>query len=163
MIYPLDQAREVLRFYREYCLTLPDEGMAVAALLTSPDGVPVVAMALGYNGPASDGEKVLAPARAFGSPAADLVGPMPYAVRQTLLDQPNAVHGLHRYWRSAFMDVISDRFIDTAVEAAASFTSPLSFLAWFFVHGAATRRADGRDGVFGTPRPVGLRRGRTMG
>ena len=139
VIYPLDQAREVLRFYREFCLMLPDEAAAFAALLTSPDGVPVVALALGYNGAVADGGKVLAPARAFGSPAADLVGPMPYAVRQTLLDQPNAVHGLHRYWRSAFMDSISDRFIDTAVEAAANFTSPLSFLAFFYVHGAITR------------------------
>jgi FAD/FMN-containing dehydrogenase len=139
VIYPLDQAREVLRFYRAFCPTLPDEAAAFAALLTSPDGVPVVAMALGYNGPVADGEKVLAPARAFGNPAADLVGPMPYAARQTLMDQPNAVHGLHRYWRSAFMDSMSDRFIDTVVEAAASFTSPMNFLGFFYVHGAITR------------------------
>jgi hypothetical protein len=95
VIYPLDQARDVLRFYRDFCATPPDEAEAYAGLLTSPDGIPVAGLILGYNGALEDGEKVLAPARRFGRPAADLVGPMPYCARQSLLDEPNAVHGLH--------------------------------------------------------------------
>ena len=55
-----------------------------------------------------EGERVLEPARRFGKPLADLVGPMPYATRQRLLDEPNATHGLHRYWRSAFTERITD-------------------------------------------------------
>ena len=66
----------------------------------------------GYNGPPEMGEKVLAPARQFGKPIADLVGPMPYGARQTMLDDPLAKHGLHRYWRSAFVDQLSDGLID---------------------------------------------------
>ena len=116
VLYPLDQARDVLRFYRDFCATLPDEAEAYAGLLTH-DGAPVVALLLGYNGPIEDGEKVLAPARQFGNPIADLVGPMPYSVRQTLLDEPNAKHGLHRYWRSAFTEQISDALIDRMVAA----------------------------------------------
>ena len=108
VVYPLDQAGDVVRFYRELCATLPDEAEAYLGFITEPQaGVPVVAMILGYNGPIGDGEKVLAPARQFGRPVADLVGPMPYAVRQTLLDEPNARNGLHRYWRSAFAGHIS--------------------------------------------------------
>src|SRR6266487_1061770 len=34
VIYPLDQARDVLRFYRDFCATLPDEAEAFAGLLT---------------------------------------------------------------------------------------------------------------------------------
>ena len=64
---------------------------------------------------------------------------MPYAVRQTLLDEPNARNGLHRYWRSAFAGHLSDQFIDAAVDAAASFTSPLSAMLFFYMHGAAAR------------------------
>lgn len=41
VIYPLDQAAAVLRFYRDFCPTLPDEAEAYAALLTSPEGIPV--------------------------------------------------------------------------------------------------------------------------
>ena len=67
------------------------------------------------------------------------MSPMPYAVRQTLLDDPNARNGLHRYWRSAFAGQLSDQFIDATVDAASSFTSPLSAMVFFYMHGAATR------------------------
>src|SRR5262249_2090126 len=77
LIYPLDQARDMLRFYRDFCPGLPDEAEAFCGLLTTPDGIPVGAMVLGYNGSLAEGEKVLAPARRFGRPVADLVGPMP--------------------------------------------------------------------------------------
>jgi len=62
VLYPLAQATEVLRFYRDYCRTLPDEAEAYIAMLTSPDGQPVIAMLLGYTGPLDQGERVLAPA-----------------------------------------------------------------------------------------------------
>jgi FAD/FMN-containing dehydrogenase len=139
VIYPLDQAHDVLRFYRDFSVTLPDEAEAYAALLTAPEGMPVAALILGYNGPIAEGEKVLAPARRFGKPVADVVGPMPYAARQRLLDEPNATHGLQRYWRSAFTERISDGLIDLMVQGASSFSSPLSALLLFNMHGAATR------------------------
>ena len=139
VLYPLDQAAAMLRFYREFCPTLPDEAEAYAALLTSPEGVPVAALLLGYNGPIDDGEKVLAPARRFGTPLADMVAPMAYGVRQSMLDVPFAEHGLHRYWRSAFTEHISDALIDELVGAAAKFSSPLSSLILFYLHGAGAR------------------------
>jgi FAD binding domain-containing protein/berberine-like enzyme len=139
VIHPLEHARELLRFYRDFSSTLPDEAEAYAALLTAPDGRPVAALILGYNGPIADGERVLAPARRFGKPVADVVGPMPYAARQRLLDEPNATHGLHRYWRSAFIETMSDELIDMVVDGATSFSSPLSALLFFHIHGAATR------------------------
>ena len=139
VLYPLDQARDALRFYRDFCAKLPDEAEAYAALLTAPQGMPVAAFILGYNGPIAEGEKVLAPARRFGKPIADLVGPMPYRARQTILDDPNATHGLHRYWRSAFTEKVSDDLIDVLVEGASQFSSPLSAFIFFYMHGAATR------------------------
>ena len=90
---------------------MPDEAEAFAALLTAPQGMPVVALLLGYNGSLEDGERILVPARRFGTPVADLVGPVPYTARQMMLDEPNAEHGLHRYWRSAFTEQISDGLI----------------------------------------------------
>jgi len=141
VIYPLDQARDVLRFYRDFSAGLPDEAEAYAALLTAPQGMPVAALILGYNGPIAEGEKTLAPARRFGKPVADVVGPMPYGARQRMLDEPNAIHGLQRYWRSAFTERISDGLIDVMVEGASSFSSPMSALLFFNMHGAATRVA----------------------
>ncbi|MGY1708363.1 FAD-binding oxidoreductase [Geodermatophilus sp. SYSU D00758] len=140
VVHPLDRAGDVLRFYGDFCATLPDEAEAYCALLTDPQaGVPVIALLLGYNGPLDEGERVLRPAREFGSPLADLVAPMPYVARQSMLDQPNAVNGLHRYWRSAFTEQLDDGLIDAVTAAAAGFTSPLSAVIFFHVHGAATR------------------------
>src|SRR4030095_12852618 len=72
VLYTLEQAQAVLRFYRDFCPSLPDQAEAFAALLTAPQGLPAVALLLGYNGPLEDGEKILAPARRFGKPIADL-------------------------------------------------------------------------------------------
>jgi FAD/FMN-containing dehydrogenase len=140
VVYGLDQAPEVLRFYSELCPTLPDEAEAYLGVLTDPDaGIPVIAMLLGYNGDLAEGERVLAPARRFGRPLVDLVGPMPYTARQTMLDEPNAINGLHRYWRSAFTQQVPDDFIDAIVDAAGRFSSPLSAMLFFYIHGAAAR------------------------
>jgi FAD/FMN-containing dehydrogenase len=152
LLYPLDQASAVLRFYREFCGSLPDEAEAYSALLTAPQGMPVAALMLGYNGPIAKGEEVFAPARRFGKPIADMVGPMPYTARQTMLDANNAEHGLHRYWRSAFTEQISDDLIDALVEGAATFSSPLSALIFFHIHGAATRPLP-TDTAFAARRP----------
>ena len=140
VVYPLDQASNVMHFYREFCPHLPDEAESYLAFITSPEvGVPVVAMVLGYNGPVSEGERVLAPARQFGQPIADLVGPLPYTARQCFFDEPTAHHGLHRYWRSAFTDQLSNELIDLVIDAAGRFTSPLSVMVFFYMHGAGTR------------------------
>jgi FAD/FMN-containing dehydrogenase len=139
VLHPLDRAAEMLRFYRDFCATLPDEAEAYAGLLTSPEGVPMAAMMLGYNGPIEEGERVLGPARQFGPPVADVVAAIPYCARQTMLDTPGGEHGLHRYWRAAFTEQLSDDLINVMVDGAARFSSPMSALFLFHVHGAITR------------------------
>ena len=139
VLHPLDKAKEVLQFYREFSSNLPDEAESFAALLTSPDGDAMVAIMLGYNGPIDEGERVLRPAREFGPPVADLVQPMPYEVRQAMLDDAFAAHGVQRYWKSSLTETLSDDFIDVAIEGARNFASPLSAIAIFRIHGAATR------------------------
>ena len=161
VLHPLAHASEMLRFYRDFCATLPDEAEAYAALVTSPDGVPMAAMLLGYNGTMEDGERVLAPARRFGAPVADLVAPMSYGARQAMLDEDNAEHGLHRYWRSAFTEQISDELIRIMVAGAARFSSPQNALFLFHVHGAVTSPRGGNR--LRCPQgAMGLRRHRAM-
>jgi hypothetical protein len=77
LVHPRDRATDLLRFYRSFTQSAPDELAAYAALLHTPDGVPVAAVAVCYNGDLGEGERVLAPLRAFGPPMADLVQPMP--------------------------------------------------------------------------------------
>src|SRR5262249_12897300 len=141
VLHPQARAREVLRFYREFASDLPDEAEAFPVLLTAPDGVAMMGMLLAYNGPLDEGERILAPARAFGPPVADLVQPMPYIVRQTLLDAGFAAHGVQRYWKSGYATEVSDELIEAAVEGAAEFPTPMSAIAFFHMHGAAARVA----------------------
>jgi FAD/FMN-containing dehydrogenase len=141
VIYPLAQAKEVLTFYRDYANSCPDEVTAFAFIFTSPDGVPVVAMILGYLGPdLAAGEQLLAPARNFGAPVADLVGPVPYRQQQTLIDAA-APPGLPRYWKSSFVKQLSDGAIEVIIDGAHRMPTPLSALGFFHMHGAATRVA----------------------
>lgn len=140
VLHPLDQARDVLRFYRDFVPTLPDEAEAHVGLLNPPGAGAVAAVLMGYNGPIEEGERVLAPLRQFGTPIADMVRPMSYGERQVMLDEPNAIHGLQRYWRSAFTEELSDALIDECVAAAGRFSSPMNALLMFYIHGAICRR-----------------------
>jgi FAD/FMN-containing dehydrogenase len=141
VLHPLAHARDVLRFYREYYRTLPDEAAAGAVLLTSPEGMPKVGLVLMHNGAIEDGERVLEPARKFGSPVADLVQPMPYQVRQSILDAGFATHGVQRYWKSGYTETLSDELLDILIDGAATFSSPMSAIAFLPFSGAATRVA----------------------
>lgn len=149
VIHPLDKAKEVLQFYREFSSDLPDEAEAYAAMLTTPEGDPVVAYVLGYNGPIEEGEKVLAPAREFGEPLVDMVGPIPYMTRQTFFDDALAAHGIQRYWKSGLTTTLDDELIDVLIDAASSFSSPMTSIAFFRIHGAASRVPLG-DTAFGS-------------
>lgn len=125
LIYPIEKAREVLRFYREFISTAPDELGTMAVLQTSPEGQPVTAIGLCYNGPIEAGQQALAPIRAFGPPAADQVAPMPYTVLQSLLDAGFPA-GFQNYWKSNFLKDLSDDAIDVVVDHFAKTPSPNS-------------------------------------
>ncbi len=152
VLHPLAAAKEVLRFYRDVCPTLPDAAEINCGLLTSPDGMPLLGLMVGYNGPIAEGQKVMAPVRAFGRPVADTVTAMSYGQRQVQLDEPNAVHGLQRYWRSAFTEQLSDALIDVMVDGAGRFSSPMSALLMFYLHGAISR-VDPAAMAFGVRKP----------
>src|SRR5688500_5235737 len=77
VVHPLANARNVLRFHREFAAGQPDELTTYAALLTTPDGAQVVALVCCYAGSPEEGERVVAPLRQFGPPVADMIGPMP--------------------------------------------------------------------------------------
>jgi FAD/FMN-containing dehydrogenase len=125
VLHPRERAAELLRFYRDFTATMPDELAVYAALLATPDGQPACALAACYCGDTATGERVLAPLRAFGPPMADLIQPMPFPVMQTLLDAA-CPDGSQNYWKSAFLRSLSDEAVDVIVEHANRATSPLT-------------------------------------
>jgi FAD/FMN-containing dehydrogenase len=138
LIYPLASARELLRLYRDVTRAASDALTVFAAMMHTPDGVPVVAFVLCYNGPAEDGERAIADIRAFATPIAGEVGPMPYSALQGMLDA-GFPHGLQVHWRSEFIDTITDPFIDAAVSAYERVPSPLSAMMLEHFGGAVAR------------------------
>jgi FAD/FMN-containing dehydrogenase len=140
VLYPMDQAREVLRFYRGYSHNAPDDLTAFAGLLTTPDGLDVVAIIAAWFGPPDQAAKHLDPLRKFGSPVADLIGQISYRDLQTMFD-PACPAGLRRYWKSGYFPELPDDLLDLILEHAALKTSPYSLILILHMHGKASRAA----------------------
>jgi FAD/FMN-containing dehydrogenase len=140
ILYPLDQAKEVLQFYREFSMNTPEEMGVPAALLTTPDGTPAVAILVGWMGPLAEGEAHLKPLRQFGSPLADLIGPIPYCQLQMLLDAAVPA-GMPRYLKMGYLPHMDDAFIDVLCDYMARCPSPYSAIIFNVMKGAVTRVA----------------------
>jgi FAD/FMN-containing dehydrogenase len=138
VIHPRDKAGEVLRFYRKFIESAPEEVTLYAVLLTTPEGAPAVAIAGCYCGDPAEGERVLKPLREFGPPLADAFQPMPFPVLQSMLDAAFPDGNLN-YWKSTFMGEFPDAAIDVAVEHANRATSPLTAVVIEYYGGAAGR------------------------
>ena len=139
VIYPMAQAKEGLRFYREFARSCPDALTAWAALMTSPDGDPVFVILVNYMGDLAEGERLVEPVRKFGSPIADTIGPMTYCELNSMLDDAFPYGTVQRYWKSSFLKELGDEVIDILVDGASNMLSPMSMVGFFHVHGAATR------------------------
>jgi FAD/FMN-containing dehydrogenase len=138
VLHPLEKAKEVLKFYREYTSQVPDELSAWAGLLTSPDGHPMVAILACYIGPIEAGEQVLQPLKEFGSPMADMIQPMPYLKAQSLMDE-SFPRGRYNYWKSHLLRELGDDAIDIIVEGFRGVTSPYSSVLIEQLGGAVSR------------------------
>ena len=133
-------ARDVLRFFRERCASLPEEMMLAAGLLTGPDGSPLVAIVGGHCGDVASGESAVAPIKGFGAPVLDAMGPIPYCNLNSLLD-PSFPKGALNYWKAQFLTDLTDGAIDVLIERAAAAPTPQCQLLLEHFHGAATRVA----------------------
>ncbi|OLB58181.1 MAG: hypothetical protein AUI01_02870 [Ktedonobacter sp. 13_2_20CM_2_56_8] len=138
VVYPRAKAREVLRFYREYTSTIPDELTVSASLMTTPGGLPAIAINLCYCGPLEEGERLVEPVRTFGLPLVDLIRPRSYL---KMLTQANlgAPAGRSYYEKASTLSDLSDEAIDAMVAYGLACSSPWSQILIQHVHGAATR------------------------
>jgi hypothetical protein len=143
----MEDAREVLRFYRDWIADCPDDLMTIVVTRRAPAlpvvppelvGRHVVIVVACYAGSVEDGERVIAPLKSFGSPVLDLCMPKPYLVHQSMFD-PSFKHGWHYYVRSCDVDVLDDDVIDVVVDNASRIVSPISSIALWQLGGAVAR------------------------
>ncbi len=120
VIYPLERAGELLRWYREYMKTAPDEVTAFPFMIRIPpipdfpeamQGRVVLDFVVAYAGSVQEAEPHLAPFRAQGEPLMDTVGVVPYTALQKSFDE-GMVKGNRWYSRCLHLHEVSDEFID---------------------------------------------------
>lgn len=138
ILWPFDKVKEVLQFYRDFTKDEPDELGTIFAVATSPDGVPVIGVAVCYSGDIENGKKVLKPLREFGSPIVDAIGPMQYDQAQKMLNE-TAPSGKLNYWKSAFLKELSDDVIETIVSYSKDKPSPITMVHIWSHHGKVNK------------------------
>jgi FAD/FMN-containing dehydrogenase len=155
VLYPAARAAEALAFYRDYMASASDDEMVAFAFQSAPPapfvpaalhGAPVVAFALCHVGSLDEGRRAIERLRAFGPPLVDLLGPMPYAAVQRMMDDLMPF-GRHVYLRSDHLVGLGDDVIATCVEHAGTMTSSLS-VAVIVPLGGAVARVGEHDTAF---------------
>ena len=162
ILYPGENARQVLRAYRDWAVGAPDEITTILILRYAPPfawmpddvlGRPVIAVGALYAGSAREGATALEPLLNLGPRLADSLGTRPFLAHQSMLDA-SAPAGRLYYWKSHYLAQLSDGAIDVIADYAWRFTSPVSFTLLSHMGGAIRRLPDdetaftGRDAEF---------------
>src|SRR5204862_121429 len=95
MLWILDDAADIMKWYRDFIPQAPEHINGFFAFITVPPGPPfpealhfkkMCAVVWCYNGPLEQANEILRPLRSFRPPAFEFFGPMPYPVLQTMFD-----------------------------------------------------------------------------
>jgi FAD/FMN-containing dehydrogenase len=150
VVYPADQAETVMRAYRDYIATAPNDLGTIVTLHHAPaapwlpedaHGQPILSIGVCYAGSIAEAENVVAPLRHLGDPLADTVRPTTYMANQAVFD-PGVPHGWNYYWKSHYMGVLSNDAIRTMIDKAWQTHSPKSYTIMFHLGGAVRHLND---------------------
>jgi FAD/FMN-containing dehydrogenase len=147
ILWPLDQAAEVLAWYRAFLPAQPDELTGFFAFLTVPPGPPfpeelhmqkMCGVVWCYSGDAAGADTLLEPARKVGKPALDGVMEVPLPAWNSAFD---ALYppGDQWYWRGDYVKEIPDAAIELHVEFAKKMPTWKSTMHLYASDGAASR------------------------
>ncbi|WP_276253062.1 FAD-binding oxidoreductase [Halomontanus rarus] len=155
VFYSGDRMVECLRAYSEYVASAPAEvsTLTLAGVMPDEELFPAdlvdetkIAITGCYAGSVADGERALAPLREIAEPIADFSGTMPYAEYQQLFDE-DYPDGMRYYWKSLYLDDLSESAIDRITYWTDIAPSPLSTVdVWQL--GGAIARVDPEDSAF---------------
>src|SRR5918995_1495477 len=156
VLYPTQDAREVLRSCERYLSEAPDEVSPVGVFGRVPPveifperwhGEPFVAFLAMYVGDVEEGERVLRPLRELGGSFGDLNPQVPYTEAQAILDA-DYPDGWHYYWKSQNVDSLNDEVLERLMEHAEAAPSEHSTIdVWY--QGGAMARVGAAETAFG--------------
>jgi FAD/FMN-containing dehydrogenase len=148
MLWHLDKAEEVLRWYRDFIPAQADDVNGWFAFVGIPPVAPfpeelqgkfMCGVAWCLTGPQDQAEATLAPVRKmFGGPALDWVGPLPHPALQGMFDGIYPP-GDQWYWKADFENELSDEAIKEHVRFGSSMPTGKSTMHLYPIDGAAGR------------------------
>jgi FAD binding domain/Berberine and berberine like len=138
LLYPLDQAKDVLRYFNEFIKTVPDELTIQSGFFQLPDSTKVLFLSPVYCGSFSEGEKILEPLHRLGKPLSKKFQTVTYVSHIHSIDNL-APKGRHYFCQTQSLDSLQTETIEILVEQARSFSSPYSLLSFHHFHGKASR------------------------
>lgn len=144
IVWPIEQARDVLEFYAEWSPGLSDDLYVGPVMLTMPDGTSVIVMEVVYAGDPAVGEKEMAPLRAIGKPLQDGITVQDYMVMQTKEDVTFG-HGIRSYAKNGMVSEISQGLVDTLID---SFQADPRLAMFTHTSGGAVKRVGELDTAF---------------
>lgn len=154
-MYLIDDAEDVLRFYREFTADVPDELTCYAFMIPIPPledfpeelhGEPAISLVASYVGDLDAGREAVAPIASFGDPLFASFDPMPYTALQSMFDE-GVPEGQRWYSKAQYVDEITDAAIDTVAEYTTDLHGPLS-MVYFEPLGGAVGRVDSDETAF---------------
>jgi FAD/FMN-containing dehydrogenase len=147
--YPIEEAADVMRGWRGYVESAPDEVTSTCVTMTFPANPelpeavhdrPVIIVGGVHAG--HDVEAGLAemqPLRELGTALFDMSGPTPFVGVQQGFDALFPRDTLRAYWKSQYVDELTDEAIDTIAAAANDRPAPLTLVNTFHMGGAIAR------------------------
>ena len=147
MLWPMDRATGVLRWYRDFILAAPETLGGWFAFLKVPPGPPfptelhtqtMCGVVWTLTGPLDEAEMIFAPIRRDLAPMVDFVGLLPFPTFQSMFD-PLVPYGIQSYWRADFFKELGDDAIARYVEHAAKLPTLQSSIHIYPIDGATHR------------------------
>lgn len=145
MLWPLERAAEIMRWYREFITTASEQINGFFAFLIVPPGPPfpenlhlknMCGIVWCYAGALDKAEATFKPIRDSLRPELDLVGPMPHPVLQTMFDGLYPP-GLQWSWKADFVNELSDEAIALHIEHGSRIPTLLSTAHLYPINGKA--------------------------
>jgi FAD/FMN-containing dehydrogenase len=148
VFHPAADAENVYRRFRDWASTAPDEISALIGATTLPasehtppeiHGVPMIVTGAVYTGDPDEGMKIIQPLREIGTPLADISGPLPFVGVQAAFDEFFQRGTLRSYWKSTFVQELTDPVLDILINKAQNRPSDRTFVVTFFMGGAINK------------------------
>lgn len=145
--WSLDEAADVLRWYRDFIREAPEDLNGFFAFMNVPPVPPfpeelhmkiVAGIVWNYTGPKEQADEVFAPILGIGHPLLHAVQEMPYPALQSLFD-PLLPPGQQWYWKADFVRDLSDEAIARHVEFGSQVPGIPSTMHLYPINGAVHR------------------------